>query len=80
MSEYQLEIQQIVIYPRCRSYRQFIQNLMADRSICTSRGAGLFYYLFRIALINLKKPLLSSLQHTNFCLSHHRKLPGLLEE
>ncbi len=55
MSEYQLEIQQIVIYPRCRSYRQFIQNLMADRSICTSRGAGLFYYLFRIALINLKK-------------------------
>ena len=29
MSEYQLEIKQIVDYPRCRIYRQFIQNLMA---------------------------------------------------
>ena len=44
MSEYQLEIKQIVDYPRCRIYRQFIQNLMADRSIRTSGGSGLFYY------------------------------------
>lgn len=39
MSEYQLEIKQIVDYPRCRIYRQFIQNLMADRSIRTSGGS-----------------------------------------
>ncbi len=45
MSEYQLEIKQIVDYPRCRIYRQFIQNLMADQSICTSGGSGLFYYM-----------------------------------
>lgn len=44
MSEYQLEIKQIVDYPRCRVYRQFIQNLMDDRSIRTNGGSGLFYY------------------------------------
>ena len=38
MQSYQLEIKQIVDYPRCRIYRQFIQNLMADRSIRTSGG------------------------------------------
>ena len=44
MQSYQLEIKQLVDYPRCRIYRQFIQNLMADRSIRTSGGSGLFYY------------------------------------
>lgn len=44
MQSYQLEIKQIVDYPRCRIYRQFIQNLMADRSIRTNGGSGLFYY------------------------------------
>ena len=39
MSEYQLEIKQIVDYPRYRIYRHFIQNLMADRSIRTSGGS-----------------------------------------
>ena len=42
--EYQLEIKQIVDYPRCRIYRQFVQNLIADRSIRTSGGSGLFYF------------------------------------
>lgn len=44
MSEYQLEIKQVVDYPRCRIYRQFIQTLMEDRNIRTSGGSGLFYY------------------------------------
>lgn len=44
MTEYQLEIKQIVDYPRCRIYRQFIQALIADRSIRTSGGSGLFYF------------------------------------
>ena len=43
MSEYQLESKQIVDYPRFRIYRQFIQDLMADRSIRTGGGSGLFY-------------------------------------
>ena len=44
MSEYQLELKQIVDYPRCRIYRQFIQSLMNDRSIRVSGGSGLFYF------------------------------------
>ena len=31
MSEYQLEIKQIVDYPRCRIYRQFIQLLLKEK-------------------------------------------------
>ena len=44
MSEYTLEIKQIVDYPRCRIYRQFVQALIADRSIRVSGGSGLFGY------------------------------------
>jgi hypothetical protein len=44
VSEYQLEIKQIVEYPRCRIYRQFIRTLMDDRSIRVSGGSGLFYF------------------------------------
>ena len=38
MTEYQLEIKQIVDYPRCRIYRQFVQSLINDRSIRISGG------------------------------------------
>lgn len=44
MQEYQLEIKQVVDFPRCRVYRQFIQGLIADRSIRVSGGSGLFYF------------------------------------
>lgn len=44
MPEYQLEIKQVVDYPRCRIYRQFIQGLINDRSIRVSGGSGLFYF------------------------------------
>lgn len=33
---YQLELKQIVDFPRCRIYREFIQTLMKDRSIRTA--------------------------------------------
>ena len=36
MTDYKLEIKQIVDYPKCRIYRQFIQSLIADRSIRTN--------------------------------------------
>lgn len=42
MTEYKLEIKQIVDYPKCRIYRQFIQSLIADRSIRTNGCSGLF--------------------------------------
>ena len=34
--EYQLELKQIVDFPRCRIYRNFIQTLLNDRSIRTA--------------------------------------------
>ena len=45
MSEYQLQIKQVVDYPRCRIYRQFVQSLMADRSIRTGGGSWSVVYL-----------------------------------
>lgn len=44
MSEYQLELKQIVDYPRCRIYRQFIQMLMKDKEIRVGGSSGLFYF------------------------------------
>lgn len=49
MSGYQLEIEQIVDYPRCRMYREFVQTLIADRSIHTRGCSGLFHFLKNIA-------------------------------
>lgn len=54
MAEYQLEIKQIVDYPRCRIYRQFVQNLIADRSIRTSGGSGLFYFTVLSSYANFR--------------------------
>ena len=31
--EYQMEIKQIVDYPRCRIYREFIRSLIADKDL-----------------------------------------------
>jgi hypothetical protein len=54
MPEYQLEIKQIVEYPRCRIYRQFIRTLMGDRSIRISGGSGLFYYTALCSYANFR--------------------------
>jgi len=54
MSEYTLEIKQIVDYPRCRIYRQFVQALIADRSIRASGGSGLFYFVVLCAYANFR--------------------------
>jgi hypothetical protein len=54
MPEYQLELKQIVEYPRCRIYRQFIRTLMADRSIRVSGGSGLFYFTVLCSYANFR--------------------------
>ena len=54
MSEYQLELKQIVGYPRCRIYRQFIQTLMSDRNIRTNGGSGLFYFVVLSSYANFR--------------------------
>lgn len=42
MPTYQLQIRQVVDYPRCRIYWQFVRFLMEDRSIRVGGGSGLF--------------------------------------
>ena len=54
MSEYQLKIMQIVDFPRCRIYRQFVQSLINDRSIRTSGGSGLFCYTILCSYTNFR--------------------------
>lgn len=54
MSEYELQIKQVVDYPRCRIYRQFIQNLINDRSIRTGGGSGLFYFTVLCSYANFR--------------------------
>ena len=54
MPEYQLELKQIVEYPRCRIYRQFIRTLMDDRSIRVSGCSGLFYFTVLCSYANIR--------------------------
>lgn len=52
MAEYQLELKQIVAFPRCRIYRQLIRTLMEDRSIRTNGCSGLFYFVVLCSYAN----------------------------
>jgi len=54
MSEYKLELKQIVDYPRCRIYREFIRTLMKDRSIRVSGCSGLFYFTVLCSYANFR--------------------------
>ena len=54
MSEYQLELKQIVDYPRCRIYRHFIRQLIADRSIRMGGSSGLFYFTVLSSYANFR--------------------------
>ena len=54
MSEYQLQIKQIVDYPRCRIYRQLIQSLIKDPNIRTGGSSGLFYYTVLCCYANFR--------------------------
>ena len=54
MTDYKLEIKQIVDYPKCRIYRQFIQSLIADRGIRTNGCSGLFHYVVLCCYANFR--------------------------
>ena len=54
MTEYKLEIKQIVDYPKCRVYRQFIQSLITDRNIRTNGCSGLFHYVVLCCYANFR--------------------------
>lgn len=54
MPEYHLEIKQVVDYPRCRIYREFIHSLIADRNIRTNGSSGLFHYTVLCSYANFR--------------------------
>lgn len=54
MSEYQLEVKQIVDYPRCRVYREFVQSLISDQNIRISGSPGLFHYTVLCSYANFR--------------------------
>ena len=51
---YQLEIKQVVDYPRCRIYRDFLRTLMNDRDIRTNGSSYLFYYMTLCSYANFR--------------------------
>lgn len=51
---YQLEIKQVVDYPRCRIYRDFLRTLMNDRDIRTNGSSYLFYYMTLYSYANFR--------------------------
>lgn len=52
--DYQLEIKQIVDYPRCRIYREFLRTLMQDRDIRTNGSSYLFYFMILCSYANFR--------------------------
>lgn len=68
MTEYQLEIKQLVDYPRCRIYRQFVQSLLGDQNIRVSGGSGLFHYTVLSCYVNFRTSYrrLSGVNYTIF--------------
>lgn len=54
MPEYKLEIKQLVDYPRCRIYRQFIRMLLRKREIRIGSHAGLFHYALLSSYANFR--------------------------
>lgn len=51
---YKLEIKQIVDFPRCRIYREFIQNLIEDKNIRTNGSSYLFYFIVLCSYANYR--------------------------
>ena len=54
MPEYQLEIRQLVSYPRCRIYREFLHTLVADRGVRTKGRPGLFCFSVLCSYANFR--------------------------
>ena len=54
MPEYQLELKQLVDYPRCRIYRDFIRTLMKDRTLHLRGGSGFFHFMALCSFANFR--------------------------
>ena len=54
MEEYKLELKQIVDYPRCRMYRQFIQGLIGNMNLRVGKESYLYYYTVLCSYANFR--------------------------
>lgn len=54
MKEYQLEIKQVLDYPRCRIYREFVHALLFDRRLHLSSTSHLFHYTVLCCYANFR--------------------------
>lgn len=52
--DYQIEIKQVVDYPRCRIYREFLRDLMKDRNLRTNGSSYLYYYMVLCSYANYR--------------------------
>lgn len=52
--DYQLELKQVIDYPRCRIYREYIRTLMEDKVIRTTGCSNLFYYIILCSFANFR--------------------------
>lgn len=54
MNTYQLQIKQLVDYPRCRIYREFIRKLMNDKNLRKNGGSYFFALLVLYSFANFR--------------------------
>lgn len=54
MKEYQLEIKQVLDYPRCRIYREFVHALLSDRKLRLNSTSHLFHYTVLCCYANFR--------------------------
>ena len=52
--QYQLKLQQLVTYSRCRIYRNFIRTLAKDTNIRLNGDSYLFYFIVLCSLANFR--------------------------
>lgn len=52
--QYQLKLQQLVSYPKCRIYRKFIRSLTDDRSLRLNGDTNLFFFMVLCSYVNFR--------------------------
>ena len=52
--QYQLKLQQLVSYSRCRIYRKFIRTMSDDHGIRLNGDSHLFYFILLCSLANFR--------------------------
>jgi len=57
--QYQLKLQQLVTYSRCRIYRKFIHTLAEDTNIRLNGDSYLFYFMLLCSLANFRTSCIS---------------------